>query len=264
MQGLETYVEPYIGPLLEILLKGLTHYFWELFDRQGEVGWIKSLLTATIIVVLVAVAIYLSNIISTALKNKFYALIVFILLVLTFVVLKKPAWKTLEYFNNTNIDNEDVETSLPKGNFISDSLKKSEVKDSLQSATHFEQEGINLVLQTPYPMHKEPDNSDEPDPPIFDGNCWKYSKEILTQTELTSPKKYQVKGQVDIFQRTIYLTGKPSGLVLVGTPEEYEAQALYIMGGRHRHTDAMSRLSAEDAMEKALVKMCENFQREGL
>ena len=45
-----------------------------------------------------------------------------------------------------------------------------------------------------------------------------------------------------------YLTGKPVGLAL-GKPKEYEAQAMYIMGGIHCHTDAVSHSSAEDCAE---------------
>ena len=104
-------------------------------------------------------------------------------------------------------------------------------------------------------------NIEESDSPIFDGNCQNYAKEILARAILTSPHK--VKGQVDTFQRSIFLAGQPIGLLLI-RKLEYRAQAMYIMWGRVRHTDAVSHFSAEDAVEKALTKMCEIFQTEGL
>lgn len=66
-----------------------------------------------------------------------------------------------------------------------------------------------------------------------------------------------------MFGRTIHLTGKPSYPVFSGKPSEYEGDALDIMD-RHNNAGALSLLSVEDAIEKALVGTCENIRRKGL
>ena len=91
----------------------------------------------------------------------------------------------------------------------------------------------------------------------------KHSKYLLSGDILTKPKKYHVKGQVEMFKRTIYLTGKQSNLVLLGVPSEYEGNALDMMNIRHHNAEVYHHLSAKDAVEKSLIKMCETLRREG-
>ena len=251
---LEDYQVEFVGPFLSLLLAGVSYYIWQHFERLDEVGWFESLLVGAGLAVICIILLYLPQILYKAFKNKFYTSVAIILLFPSLFVLSKSAWRTFEYFNTTNIISDDVvKNTAPLSAIVSDALEKT-IKIALQS---------DFVLPTP--LHEETKsifNSEESNPPTFDGNCQKYSKEILSRASLTSPQEHQVKGQVEIFRRTIYLTGKPVGLVLIGKPKEYEAQAMYIMGGRHRHTDAVSHSSAEDAVWKALTTMCENFQKE--
>lgn len=92
----------------------------------------------------------------------------------------------------------------------------------------------------------------------FDGDCAKYSRQLLSQAALNTQETNRVKGQVEMFKQTIHLTAKPS----FADPSNYEASALDVMNRRH-NGGAESRVSAEDAVEKALVEVCENLRRDG-
>ena len=86
-------------------------------------------------------------------------------------------------------------------------------------------------------------------------DCKTYSKQLLSETTLIAPEKYPdgLKGQVDMFNKVIHLTGSSE------PGSGYTASALYIMD-RHLITGGNSYTSVKDAMEKALIKMCENLR----
>ena len=87
-------------------------------------------------------------------------------------------------------------------------------------------------------------------------DCETCSKQLLSETTLTPKKKHpdRLAGQVIMFDKDIGLTGRPEA------GKVYTASALYFID-RQLNTEGNSYTSVEDAIEKALIKMCKNLRR---
>ena len=262
---LEDFQVEYVGPLIGLILSVVIYYCCNHLERLPEVGLLESLVVSIVVALLVIAMLYLHTILYKTFTNKFYASVVIILMFPTIFVLSKPAWKIFVYFNGTTPSNAEGSSSITTP---VDELSRLIQQDGSYKSEH-------LVSKHIQGMEKSSSSSEESlktrtsdllssnEEPYFEGDCIKYSKLLLATAILTVPKQYHVKGQVEMFKITVYLTGKPSVLALTRKPKEYLGTAMDVMGDRHHNTEAHSRESAEDAIEKALIKICEIFKTKG-
>ncbi len=246
----ETYEQVFLGLLISMIL-GIPIYlctqYWENLSEvrvYGTVG-VAVCLCVTVFFLLYKVFSY-----------KGYVLVLIFMLFLT--VLSGLTWKTFVPLNSMNTTSGTEDEKLMKE--IIEPLKQEEVQPFDQ---HLE-EPLKQWSKLPLPKLEQTQSSlSKPNEPTtdtlkFDGDCVKYSRQLLSQAVLKTPKKHQIKGQVVMFKRTIHLTGRPS----FGDASKYEGDALDVMNRRH-NAGAESYVSVEDAVKKALIKVCENLRREG-
>ena len=274
---LENYEQEFIGPFIEafigLILAFVGYYCHQHWERLPEVGLFESVALAISLAFICIVLLYLPQILYRIFSNKLYASLMIVFLFLAFFVLSRPAWNLFVYLNGTSITvSSDSEESMKIEKILEQIAKFDEVEvkhnkeqtpEGVSSPVMHDPSSSDPPIQrTHIPLSNADESADsENKVEYFDGDCMKHSKYLLSGA-LTNPKKYHVKGQVEMFKRTIYLTGKPSNLVLLGVPSEYEGNALDMMN-RHHNAEAYSQLSVKDAVEKSLIKMCETLRREG-
>jgi hypothetical protein len=100
---------------------------------------------------------------------------------------------------------------------------------------------------------------------LDDDDCLKHSKFLLSQPSLLHyPRKHYIDCQVEMFERPILLKGKPTfASSFEEIPSEFTANALDIYD-RHNNAKAQSYVSVYDAVESALMRLCQNLRRAGL
>ena len=271
---LEPYLHELSGALFAVV-GTLAGYICQVYWENGsDFGLYKTIGLSLALAVIVYVVLSVPQILRKAFANKLYTALAVFVGFLLFACLSRlyrslstvidPTTSTTPVSGKveltqqiTSVEESISELPVPLIDGGRDGVRmihQEQLEEGSRSQTVEQNTGVDSIST----------NKATPALSTFNGDCTKHSKQLISQTSLTSPEKHRIEGQVDMFKRTILLKGKPTQLALFDEYSgEYEGDAIDIMNRKH-NKGATSSISAKDALEKALTKMCETLVTEGL
>ncbi len=148
-------------------------------------------------------------------------------------------------------------------------LKSTPVVPSLlEESETYNTDPHEQTVEEPPPVTTSKVDEDTPEQDVSKDYCEKYSKYLLSKASVTESTKYHFKGDAEIFGRSIHFIGKSTVPVLVAgfEPSEFRADIMDVMKPTsNKHSaEATSTLSVQDAVEKALIRLCEKLKQLGI
>lgn len=256
----QTLIEALVGAFAASIIAFAGYFSWEYWEKFPLVGAYETAGLILCLIICVMILFNLLSIVESAITYKHYLpIIIFVFLSLVFLgglvwnhftavpQSKDTSTKTSEPgHSGSTAQNDEVETQQsPTFKPITEQPAGSE---NTKQQEQTESNAVDLY-------------SEDTDQIMFENDCVSYSQKLLDRTSIISPREHHIQGQVDMFGVTIHFSGKPSFPMV--EPLEYKADAIDVMD-RHHNAGARSDVSVREAVNKALIKVCENLRRGGL
>ena len=252
----QALIDSLLEPFASAILGGVGYFGSVYLEKFSEVGLYETVGLAVCLSLAAVLLLNLPQILHRAISYKFYVPIVIFVVVLLF----RLTWNRFSpHDNTTQKDNTDstVEVQADPQKLVFTELENTQPVDLLNP-----QQGSKQSLSES--LHAARSDGHESSSIKFDNDCKKHSQRLLSEASLTSPTKYSIQGQVEVFGRTVHLTGESSVPMIADDykPLEFKASAMDILNRQH-NTGATSKLNVQDAVEKALIEMCKNLREGG-
>ncbi len=254
-------IEALIQPAADVVIGVAGYIFEEYWNKLDEVGVYETVVLSVCVSLAVALFLYLQQILDVAIKYKHYVpFLVFIVCLGIFFV--RLSWNQYTHSKNITNNSQNVygtptQTSKPAIVF---KPSPSPSVPSEESNLHKEEEIIVQTIDSELNQDKQKQSPSD----VSKDDCEKYSKFLFSQAKITVSKKYKLEGYLEVFGRSVNFIGKPTIPVISEdfVPPAFKGEMMDVMNRRH-NTEATSTLNVQDAVEKALIKLCDKLKQLG-